>query len=87
MDTTQVLLTVVLTITTIILVIVGIQLIFVLKELRKTLRTVNGIIDGLEKVGLSVEHGFTEVVGFFAGIKSIFKIIDILHAKKDGKTK
>lgn len=87
MDTTQVLLTVVLTITTIILVIVGIQLIFVLKELRKTLKTVNGIIDGLEKVGLSVEHGFTEVVGFFAGIKSILKIVDILHAKKDGKTK
>jgi hypothetical protein len=87
MDTTQVLLTVVLTITTIILVIVGIQLIFVLKELRKTLRTVNAIIDGLEKVGLSVEHGFTEVVGFFTGIKSILKIIDILHAKKDGKTK
>ena len=87
MDTTQVLLTVVLTITTIILVIVGIQLIFVLKELRKTLGTVNAIIDGLEKVGLSVEHGFTEVVGFFTGIKSILKIIDILHAKKDGKTK
>ncbi len=87
MDTTQLLLTVILTITTIILVIVGIQLIFVLRELRKILKRTNGVIDGFEKLGLSVEHGFSEVVGFVAGLKTILKTIDILHAKKNGKTK
>jgi hypothetical protein len=87
MDTTQLLLTVVLSVTTILLVIVGIQLIFVLKELRITIKKVNGIISGLEKIGLSVEHGFGEMTGFITGFKTIFKMVDILHSKKNGKSK
>lgn len=85
MDTTQLLLTVVLSITTIILVIVGIQLIFVLQELRKILKKANTIVESLEHFGLSVEHGYSEVAGFVAGLKTIFKTIDILHTKKNGK--
>jgi hypothetical protein len=87
MDTTQLLLTVVLTVTTILLIVIGIQLIFVLKELRRALIKVNGIIDAFEKVGGSVEHGFSELTGFFAGAKSLFKIIDVLRNKKNGRSK
>lgn len=87
MDPTQLLLSVVLTVSTILLVIVGVQLIFVLKELRTAIKKINGIIASFEKVGGSLEHGFSEVVGFFAGIKTLFKIIDILHHKKNGKSK
>ena len=85
MDSTQFLLTVVLTVTTILLVVVGIQLIFVLKELRKTLKKVNGIIENFEKVGMSVEHSFSEITGFVSGLKSIFKVIDLIHAKKNAR--
>jgi len=87
MDTTQLLLTVVLTVTTILLVIVGIQLIFVLKEVRKIVKKINSIIEGFEKVGGSVEHGFSEILGFFSGIKTIFKVVDVIHSKKNGKSK
>ncbi len=87
MDSTQLLLTVVLTITTILLIVVGIQLVFVLKEIRKTLQKVNTIIENFERVGGSLEHGFTELTGFFAGVKTLFKVIDILHSKKNAKTK
>jgi hypothetical protein len=87
MDTTQLLLTVVLTVTTILLVIVGIQLIFVLKELRIILKKINGIIEAFEKVGGSVEHGWSELTGFFAGLKTFFKAIDFIHLKKNGKSK
>lgn len=87
MDTTQLLLTVVLTITTILLVIVGIQFIFVLREIHKIVKKVNGIIEGFEKVGGSVEHGFAEILGFFSGIKTIFKVVDVIHTKKNGRTK
>jgi hypothetical protein len=87
MDTTQLLLTVVLTVTTILLVVIGIQLVFLLKEVRKTVKKVNGIIEGFEKVGGSVEHGFNEILGFFAGIKTIFKVVDVIHNKKNGKSK
>lgn len=87
MDTTQLLLTVVLIVTTILLVVIGIQLVFLLKEVRKTVKKVNGIIEGFEKVGGSVEHGFNEILGFFAGIKTIFKVVDVIHNKKNGKSK
>ncbi len=87
MDTTQLLLTVVLTVSTILLVVIGIQLIFGLKELRVTIKKVNGIIGAFEKVGGSVEHGFNEILGFFAGIKTMFNIVDIIHSKKNGKSK
>ncbi|KKQ01605.1 MAG: hypothetical protein US11_C0006G0047, partial [Candidatus Roizmanbacteria bacterium GW2011_GWA2_36_23] len=79
--------TIVLTITTILLIVVGFQLILVLKELRISLRKINGIIEAFERIGGSVEHGFSEITGFFSGIKTFFKVVDILHTKKNGKTK
>lgn len=87
MDQTQLILSVALTVSTVILVIVGVQLILVLKDLRKILKKVNTVFDALEKFGLSLNHGFSEVYGFIAGFKTIFKIIDLFHKKKDGKEK
>jgi len=86
MDTTQLLLTVVLTITTIFLVIVGIQLIFILRDFRRLLKKVNSIVDELEKAGVSLEHGFSEINGFLSGIKVLFRIINTFHHKKHGKS-
>lgn len=85
MDTTQLLLTVVLSVSTILLIIIGIQLIFVLREIRFTLKRVNSIVDGFEKLGLSLEHSFSEMFGFAAAIKTLFKTLDLLTNKKNGK--
>ncbi|OGK09252.1 hypothetical protein A2767_06945 [Candidatus Roizmanbacteria bacterium RIFCSPHIGHO2_01_FULL_35_10] len=87
MDSTQLLLTVVLTVTTILLVVIGIQLVFVLKELRKTLKKVNDIIENFEKMGVSLEHSFSELTGFASGLKTIFRVVDFFHAKKNAKSK
>lgn len=87
METTQILFTIALTITTIFLVVIGIQLIFILNELRRSLRKVNKIIDNFEKFGGSFENGIAEIIGFIKGIKSIFKIVDVLHKRKNGKEK
>ncbi|MDO8497823.1 MAG: hypothetical protein Q7S61_04740 [bacterium] len=87
MDTTQLLLTIVLTVSTVLLVIIGIQLIFILKELRQTLRHVNKIIDGFESLGTGLEHGLTEVTGFMNGFKMMFKAIDLMPHKKNEKQK
>jgi len=85
MDTTQLLFTATLSITTIFLVIIGVQLIFILKELRYTLKKINEIIASFEKVGYSLDHGLSEVFGFLSGIKTLFKLVDIFHHKKNGK--
>ena len=82
MDTTQIFLAVTLSVTTFFLIVVGIQLFFTLRDLRKSLNKVNAIIDAFEKVGSGIEHGFEEVVGFAAGLKSFFKILDVVTNKK-----
>ena len=87
MDQTQNILTIALAISTVILVIIGIQLILVLRDLRKILRKITSVVEALEKFGLSLEHGFSEVYGFLAGLKTIFKVIDLIHKKKNGKEK
>jgi hypothetical protein len=87
MDTTQLLLTIVLTVSTVFGVIIGVQLIIILKELRKTIKAINTVIDGFETVGSGLEHGFAEIVGFFHGFKNIVKVIDLITAKKNEKNK
>lgn len=85
MDTTQILLIVTLGTTTVFSVIIGIQLIQVLFELKKTLATINKITEGFEAVGLNLEHGFGEIVGFVNGFKTILKVFEVFTHKKNGK--
>jgi len=87
MDTTQLLLSVVLTVTTILLIVIGIQLIFILKDLRQLLKKTNRITDNLERVGISFEHGFSEIAGFLSSFKVIFRLINSFANKKNGRTK
>lgn len=87
-DTTQLLLTIVLSLTTFLLIFVGIQLIFVLRELRTTLKKINTIVESFENIGVGLDHGFTEVVGFINGVKTILKVVDSVSShKKHEKTK
>ncbi|MFA5136094.1 MAG: hypothetical protein WC489_01740 [Patescibacteria group bacterium] len=87
MDTTQILLIITLGTTTVLSVIIGIQLIGVLLELKKTLSTINRIVAGFEAVGLNLEHGFSEIAGFINGFRAIFKIFEVFVHKKNDKTK
>jgi hypothetical protein len=85
MDTTQLLLTVVLSLSTCLLIVIGIQLIFVLKELRKALIKVNKMVEGFESLGTGLDHGLAEVTGFMNGFKTLMKVVDFVVKKKDEK--
>ncbi|PIY71616.1 hypothetical protein COY87_05300 [Candidatus Roizmanbacteria bacterium CG_4_10_14_0_8_um_filter_33_9] len=87
MDTTQLLLIITLGTTTVFSVIVGIQLIFLLKEMRIALKNANKIIAGFEEIGTNVEHGFHEVTGFVNGFKTILKVFEVFSSKNNDKTK
>ncbi len=87
MDSTQFLLTVVLTVTTVLLIVVGWYLIFLLRDLRKLIGKINGIIDAFEKVGASLDHGLGELHGFITGFKTLTRVIDIFHKNRSGRTK
>ncbi len=86
-DISQVLIASAITVMTVILTIVGIQLILFLRELSKTMKRINGIVDELEKIGMHVGHGAGELVGFVSGIKGFIKIVDLLSKKKKNDKK
>jgi len=86
MDQTQIILNIALTLSTTFLIIIGVQLIFLLRDLRKITKKIITVIESLEKFGLSLEHGFSEILGFVAGFKTILKLTDLLK-KKNGKEK
>lgn len=85
MDTMQILLVITLGSVTIFSIIVGIQLILVLKELKKTLTTINKVTAGFESIGVGIEKGFEEVTGFVNGFKALFKLFEIIAPKKNDK--
>lgn len=82
MDSTQLLLTIVLTLSTCLIVVIGIQLIFILRELRKTVVKVNRIIESFESLGTGVEHGLSEVTGLLNGFKTVMRVVDFVVHKK-----
>lgn len=85
MDITQVLLTAVITVMTIILTIIGIQLITVLREMRTFLGRMNAIASELEKIGANFGQGYADIIGFFSGLKSVFHILNLITKKKHKK--
>lgn len=87
MDTIQILLLIVLVISTIFLTVVGIQLTIVLFELRKTLNNVNKIIKGFDNIGVGLQHGIGEATGFINGFKTLLKVIDLYKTAKNDKPK
>lgn len=56
MDSSQFLLTISITVTTVLVLVIGVQLIFVLRDLRKTLKKTDIFIDDLEKKEASGEN-------------------------------
>lgn len=83
MDTIQILLIIVLSISTVLLTVVGIQLVLILQSLRKTIRNVNKIVNGFDAIGMGLKHGLGEATGFINGFKTILKIVDLYKKKND----
>lgn len=86
-DPGQVLIISAITVMTVLLTILGVQLIFVLRELHQTLGRINKIVFEFEKIGSSISHGYSEVTGFVTGIKKIFDVVEFAAKNKKGNGK
>lgn len=84
-DPSQIFIVAAITIMTVILSILGVQLIFVLRDLRVLMSRVNNIVGELEKIGLNIGHGYTEAMGFVSGVKNLFMLTDYIAEKKKKK--
>jgi predicted PurR-regulated permease PerM len=87
MDSLNVLLIVVISVLTVLLVIVGIQVIFILKEIRQTLRRVNQTLDSVDHVVQGIKNPFAEFGGVIKGIKSGLKVVETFGDWMRRKTK
>jgi hypothetical protein len=81
-DTTQILLMSAITIMTVIFTIVGIQLIFILRDMRTLVSKANSVVSEVEKLGGSFGNGYSELMGFFGGVKNVFHLVDAISKKK-----
>jgi uncharacterized phage infection (PIP) family protein YhgE len=84
---TQVILVVVITTLTILLTFIGIQVVYILKDLRETLQKVNKIVGQAESLTTAIAKPITGISSLIEGIQSSLKIAELLgYVKKNAKT-
>ena len=83
MDTTQFVIIIVTVTLSTLLLILGIQLFFILKEVRVSIQKVNKMLDDMGKVSGSVSDGVTNMSGFLNGLKAGISAITSLRKGGD----
>jgi len=68
MDTVQLILLTVIVILTVLLVILGVQVFFILKDLRRTLRKTNKILDNADAITQDIEGPLGAISSLFLGL-------------------
>lgn len=81
MDPTQILLFVVVSVLTILLVAVGVQVFFILREAKKALQRANQILEDASFVTGSLTRPVTGLAGFLEGVRGIKDLVDFVAEK------
>lgn len=88
-DLTQVLLVIVITTLTIILTFIGVQIIYILREVRKSIEKMNKMLDDAGMITESIAHPIAGLGGMVDGLKSGVKAVEtignFLSRKKKNK--
>lgn len=84
-DTVQAVLLFVIVLLTILFVVLGIQVFYILKDLRETLKRTNNILEDVEDVSDGVSHSLSSFSGMFGNastLGSVVKILSLFRKKK-----
>ncbi|KXK09103.1 MAG: hypothetical protein UZ21_OP11001000156 [Microgenomates bacterium OLB22] len=81
-DPTQIVILVSVSLLTIILVVLGIQLFFILRDVKRILHRVENLTNTLEQFGVSLQGGYSEVVAFVMGVTKLFQIVELFGNRK-----
>jgi len=79
-DALQILLAAVISSLTIVLLLIGIQFFFILKEMRQSIIKMNEIIEDTHTVTKTVAHTVEEAHGFISGVKKGAGLVGALRA-------
>lgn len=83
LETWQILLVAVVTVLTILLTVVGVQVVYILKEVREILRKTNNILNNAGEMTKTIASSFGSVAGFGAGLKAAMKFVSLFKKKKE----
>lgn len=75
-DLSQVLLVIVITTLTLLLTFIGIQIVYILREVRRTIEKVNKMLDDAGMITESIAHPIAGLGGMIDGLKSGAKAIE-----------
>ncbi len=77
-DTTQILLISVITVLTILLTVIGIQIVYILKEFKRSMEKVNKILDDAGIASNAVAKSISGFSGISSGLKAVLSIFSKL---------
>lgn len=86
-DPVQLVLLLVIAVLTVLLVVLGIQVFFILKQLRTTLKTANKILETTENITESVSQPVSFLSGLLLSGKSLTALLNFLKHDKEKKEK
>jgi hypothetical protein len=81
MDTTQLVIVIISSALTALLIILGIQVFYILKEMRRSIQKVNKMLDDAGKITGTVGDGVVNISGFVNGLKAGISAISQLKGK------
>ena len=84
-DTMQLLLVGVITVLTIILSVIGIQIVYILKEFRRVIEKVNKILADAGRASEKMSDSLAEIAGITSGIKAVLGIFNLFSKRKEKK--
>lgn len=79
-DIIQIILLSVIVLLALILIILGIQVFFILKDFRVTIRKTNKVLDNIDSISESVSRPVSSFSDFFGGTSTITTILKIIQA-------
>ena len=86
-DSTQVLIALVIVTLTVLLSVISVQVYFILREFQKTIKKVNKVLDDTGQISESVSKPITTVSAMLMGIKGGSAIMKALTKGKENKEK
>lgn len=87
MDPAQTVLFLVITVLTLLLLVLGIQVFFILRELRQTITKTNKVLDDAGEITESVSAPISNLSGIAMGLKTGVKIASLFKQEHKGKDK
>lgn len=87
METTQILLVIVVLALTSIMTIVGVEVFFIFKELRQSMKKINKMLDDMGLITESIAKPIAGFSGFVSGLKSSAEAIKLLTRESSKKEK